>query len=247
MPIKILTHKSTENTNIDGARANHFNAGMKSGIVKGALNEGKFFASSSNVIALESCELRISGHQIIIDTAQYITLQNAPSVATRYSLIAEIQVDTNGNPSFRLFIQPANTILIEENLFKSENGSGTYQLRIGNFTLDTNGLIHEVNRMADIISGGGLDCVADIVFNASVEMVSGNSEPEANVDYNEETKEFDMRIKLPSTSGSQVLVYGMAQESISFRSDPQTQIDNLLFEINGISEALEDLNSGSGV
>lgn len=247
MPIKILTHKSTENTNIDGARANHFNAGMKSGIVKGALNEGKFFASSSNVIALESCELRISGHQIIIDTAQYITLQNAPSVATRYSLIAEIQVDTNGNPSFRLFIQPAATELIEDNLFKKENGSGTYQLRIGNFTLDTEGYIHDINTTTDIISGGGSNCVADIIFKAKAETIASNAEPEVNVDYNEETKEYEMNIKLPASKGSNINVAGVTQNIVEFKSDPQEQIDSLAAEIDGISEDLQNLNSGSGV
>ena len=38
--IRILTKNLIENKNIDGARANHFNAGQLSGIVAGALNSG---------------------------------------------------------------------------------------------------------------------------------------------------------------------------------------------------------------
>ena len=154
MSIKILTQNSIDNTNIDGARQNHFSAGMRSGIVKGAFNEGKFFASASNIIALDSCELRISGHQVVIDSTETITLNDRPSTPTKYSMIAEIQVSDSSVPSFRLFIQPANVELKKDNLFKTNNGKGTYQLRIGNFTLNTDGNITDVFRTTDIITGG---------------------------------------------------------------------------------------------
>ncbi len=67
MSYKILTKNGVEITNIDGARAEHFNAGMRSGIVKGVLNEGNFASSSSNSIFLDTCELRIFGLRIVID------------------------------------------------------------------------------------------------------------------------------------------------------------------------------------
>ena len=92
MSIKILTQNSIDNTNIDGARQNHFSAGMRSGIVKGAFNEGRFFATASNIIALDTCELRISGHQVVVDNLEAITLSDRTITPTKYSMIAEIQV-----------------------------------------------------------------------------------------------------------------------------------------------------------
>lgn len=211
MAITILTKNSIDNTNIDGARQNHFSAGMRSGIVKGAFNEGRFFASASNVIALDTCELRISGHQVIIDSIEAITLNDKPSTPTKYSMIAEIQVNDISVPSFSLFIQPSNIKLREDNLFKTEKGNGIYQLRIGNFTLGTTGLISDVVRTADIITGGGEGGIADIKFNATATQLSSSSQPEVNADYNEETKEWDLNFGIPAGSGTNVTIGGVIQ------------------------------------
>ena len=200
MSIKILTKSGTEVTAIDDARANNFDAGNRSGIVKGALNEGTLFMPASNIIAIESCELRIAGHRIIIDSAESITLINKPSSATRYSLIAEVVVSDLSVPSFRLFIQPATNELIKENLYKTLNGNGTYQLKIGNFTLRPDGTISDIVRVVDIISGGTSGGLSDIVFKATAETISSGLDPEVNVDYNEETGEYDMHFALPSSN-----------------------------------------------
>ena len=207
MSIKILTKSGEEITAIDDARAYNFDAGNKSGIVKGALNEGKLFLVSSNVIGLDSCELRISGHRIVIDSAESITMANRPSVATRYSMIAEVVVSDASVPSFRLFIQPAKTELIQQNLYKTLNGNGTYQLRIGNFTLGTDGLISDIVRTADVISGS-TNGVGDIEFNVTTETIAGDLDPEVNVDFNEETKKYDMHFALPMSSGTSVIENG---------------------------------------
>lgn len=200
MSIKILTKSGTEVTAIDDARANNFDSGNRSGIVKGALNEGTLFMPASNIIAIESCELRIAGHRIIIDSAESITLLNKPSSATRYSLIAEIVVSDLSVPSFRLFIQPATNELIKENLYKTLNGNGTYQLKIGNFTLRPDGTISDIVRVVDIISGGTSGGLSDIVFKATAETIASGLDPEVNVDYNEETGEYDMHFALPSSN-----------------------------------------------
>lgn len=235
MSIKILTKNSIDNTNIDGARQNHFSAGMRSGIVRGAFNEGRFFASASNVIALDSCELRISGHQIVIDSIEAITLSDRPSVPTKYSMIAEIQVSDMSVPSFRLFIQPASVGLRQENLFKTNNGSGTYQLRIGNFTLGTTGLISDVVRTADIITGGGEGGIADIKFNATATQLSSSSQPEVNADYNEETKEWDLNFGIPAGSGSRVTIGGVEQPTWSADfAESERQKSKNLFDIGNI-------------
>lgn len=239
MSIKILTKNSIDNTNIDGARQNHFSAGMRSGIVKGAFNEGKFFASASNIIALDSCELRISGHQVVIDSTETITLNDRPSTPTKYSMIAEIQVSDSSVPSFRLFIQPANVELKKDNLFKTDNGSGTYQLRIGNFTLNSDGNITDVFRTTDIITGGN-GAVSDIVFNASAIKLSADSEPEANVDYNEETGEYDFVVGIPVGSGegnTDLTNYYTKDETYS-----KEEVDNLIgnIEVSGGSSVVVD-------
>ena len=207
MSIKILTKSGEEITAIDDARAYNFDAGNKSGIVKGALNEGNLFLVASNVIGLDSCELRISGHRIVIDSAESITMANRPSVATRYSMIAEVVVSDASVPSFRLFIQPAKTELIQQNLYKTLNGNGTYQLRIGNFTLGTDGLISDIVRTADVISGA-TGSAGDIEFNVTTETIAGDLEPEVNVDFNEETKKYDMHFALPLSSGTSVIENG---------------------------------------
>ena len=149
---RILTKNGVDNTNIDGARNYNFNAGRRSGIVKGALNQGNFFASSSNTIVLDSCELRLCGHRVVIDSAEYLTFYNKPSVPIRYSLVAQIIVDNNSDVSFDLHAQTSSTALVQDNL--DINGSGTFELEIGRFTQLTDGTITDVVRTADLITGG---------------------------------------------------------------------------------------------
>lgn len=163
MSIKILTQNSIQVTNIDGARENNFSAGNRSGIIKGAFNQGNFFNASSNVIALDSCELLISGHRVVIDSAESITLNNRPVSPTRYSMVAEIVVDNSSTPTFRLFIQNSSIALRQENLYKTANGAGTYQVEIGKFTLTTSGIITDVVRTVDIITGGKGDIDSGVI------------------------------------------------------------------------------------
>ena len=176
MAIKILTKNSIDNTNIDGARQNHFSAGMKSGIVKGSFNEGGFFASATNIIALDTCELRISGHRVVIDSVQYFTLSNRPSNSTKYSMIAEISVNDNSEPTFRLFIQQSNIQLIKDNLFNTNIGSGTYQLEIGTFILSSSGNISNVLKRAKMITGG-----SDVINVGTITTTTLEPNQEANV------------------------------------------------------------------
>lgn len=150
MAIRILTKNGVENTNIDGARDCNFNAGNRDGIVKSVLKEGNFFLSSSNVIALDTCELRIFGHRIVIDTIQYKTFSSVPTTPIRYALIGQI-IMTETVPSFSLIVQYAEKILQKDNI---NNGNGTYEVEIGRFTLQPNGTIIDLVRTLDIITGG---------------------------------------------------------------------------------------------
>lgn len=154
MSYKILTKNGIDNSNIDGARGEYFNSGMRDGIVQGALNEGTFTATASNIISLDTCELRIAGHRIVIDEPVYHTFTNAPSTDTRYAFVAQIVVDANQNVDFSLFVQTANTPLIQNDLYKTIIGAGTYQIEIGRFTLLTSLAIEDVVRTIDVITGG---------------------------------------------------------------------------------------------
>lgn len=154
MSYKILTKNGIDNSNIDGARGEYFNSGMRDGIVQGVLNEGTFIASSSNVISLDTCELRIAGHRIVIDEPVYHTFSNAPSSDTRYAFVAQIIVGSDQSVEFSLFVQAASTPLIQNDLYKNITGAGTYQVEIGRFTLLTSLTIEDVVRTIDVITGG---------------------------------------------------------------------------------------------
>lgn len=156
MSYKVLTDRDVYNTGIDGARGEFFNSGMRDGIVQGTLNEGTFVAATSNVISFDTCELRISGHRIVIDEPYYHTFSEdtLPENNTRYSLIAQIIVSDNENVEFSLFPQESSTQLIQDNLFTTTSGIGTYQVEIGRFTHQTDGIITDVVRTIDVITGG---------------------------------------------------------------------------------------------
>ena len=200
MSVKILTQNAIDNTNIDGARQNHFSAGMRSGIVKGAFNEGKVFLASKNTIALDTCELRISGHRVIIDNIMDIPFVNAPTNNTEKILYAEIRVDENSKPTFRLDVKSATERLVQENLFKNANGVGTYQLELARFIHNTDGTLSTPFEVAELITGGssgGSGSIEDIVFNGSAVSLPSDSTPYVNIDYNEETGEYDFVVGLP--------------------------------------------------
>lgn len=187
MAIKILTKRGSEITNIDDARAYNFDAGMKSGIVKGAFGEGKIFATG-NVIAIDPCELRISGHRIVIDETWSYTFNSFPASDTKYSIIAQIQV-TDNDVLFSLFPQSYDIELIQDNLYLTESGIGTYQVRVCTFVLKTDGNLDDVLRNIDVISGS-----------------TGGDEG----------------------TGTQVYIDENFVEELTFKSDPQEQIDNCL-------------------
>ena len=193
---RILTKNGVDNTNIDGARNYNFNAGRRSGIVKGALNQGNFFVSSSgsnvgNTVILDTCELRLCGHRVVIDEATYWSFHDLPQTPQRYSLIAQVIVDNSENVTFDLFLQSADTPLIQDNLDKT--GTGTYQLEIGRYTQQTDGTITDVVRTADLITGGvGDDDAGEVINIGNVKTNTLDAGMEAEVDienrYSEEEK-----------------------------------------------------------
>ena len=230
MSIKILTANGIDNTNIDGARDAFFNSGMRDGIVKGALNEGTFGLSSSNIFYLDTCELRIAGHRVVIDEALYKTFSNKPSTDTRYSFVAQIVVDDNSGVEFSTFVQSANTTIRKDNLYVSKNGAGTYQVEIGRLTLLTDGTITDIVRTIDVITGNGnIDVDYIRIGSVKTNMLETGLDAEVDVEnvVNEETglKETNFTFSIPKSAGSVVNVGGEQVATLNFTSDPQTQID----------------------
>lgn len=261
MAYKILTKNGIDNTNIDGARGEYFNSGMRDGIVQGVLNEGTFIASSSNVISLDTCELRIAGHRIVIDEPVYHTFSNAPRTDTRYAFVAQIIVGSDQSVEFSLFVQTANTSLIQNDLYKTISGAGTYQVEIGRFTLTQSLLIEDVVRTIDVITGGTGGNSGDYIKIGQVTTTTTASGTMANVDIENVERQGEMQtdfnFDIPAPIGTAVVVNGEEQESVSFKSDPQTQINqlsnpNLLingdFSINQRGQtSYSGLNVGAGI
>lgn len=191
--VRILTKNGVENTNIDGARDNNFNAGGRSGIVKGVLNEGLFTAQGSELV-FDTCELRISGHRVVIEEPTRVRFSGIPSYAERFQYIAKI-TNTDGAISFELI----TTVIHELEQDDILNGNGVYEFEIGRFTHDTNGNITDVVRTADVITGGtgsGGDG-GFVVGNVNTETLDAGLDAEVDVEQNTETGAVDFSFAIP--------------------------------------------------
>ena len=147
--IKILTQNGIENTNLDGARDGYFNSGGKDGISSGILNNGTLTAQG-NVLTLDTCEMRIKGHRIVIDEPITKTISGFPTVNTNYQFIAKITYN-DGSVTFDTEVRPT-TSLIQDDIL---NGNGTYEVVIGEFIHKTDGTIANLVQMMRVILGGG--------------------------------------------------------------------------------------------
>ena len=147
--IKILTQNGIENTNLDGARDGYFNSGGKDGISSGILNNGTLTAQG-NVLTLDTCEMRIKGHRIVIDEPITKTISGFPTVNTNYQFIAKITYN-DGSVTFDTEVRPT-TNLIQDDIL---NGNGIYEVVIGEFIHKTDGTIANLVPMMRVIFGGG--------------------------------------------------------------------------------------------
>lgn len=193
MSYRVLTKNGIYTKNVDDARNFNFNSGRRSGIIKGALNEGNIFSATNNVIALDTCELRLCGHRVVIDSAEIINISTTatPTTAERIAIIAEITVLNGSDVNFRLFLQDAGETLEQDNLDKLI--SGVYQLEIGRFSLTPSGEITDIVRTADLITGGiGDDDTGGVINIGNVTTNTLDAGMEAEVDienrYSEEEK-----------------------------------------------------------
>ena len=228
---RILTKNAVEKTNIDGARDHNFNAGRRSGIVKGALNSGNLFLSANNTIALDTCELRLCGHRVVIDSAEYKTFYNQPSVPIRYSLVAQIIVDNDGGVSFDLHAQTSSTALVQDNL--DTNGSGTYELEIGRFTQLTDGTLTDVVRTADLMTGGGNNDseyirIGTVTTNKISPELDADVDIENTINPDDNKPQTNFTFNLPTSVGTVVSVNGEEKTSINTDITPIASSENLI-------------------
>lgn len=248
MSYRILTKNGVDNTNIDGARAEFFNSGMRDGIVRGAFTEGTFSSNASNSIYLDSCELRISGHRVVIDEPVYKTFSNIPASNTRYSMVAQVSVDSVSVVTFSIIIQDANTELRKDNLYATETGTGIYQIEIGRFTLTTTGTIIDIVRTADLITGGGEDEntyieIGEVTTTTLDEGIDAEVDVENVIDEQTGKKKTNFHFGIPSASGTVVNINGQHQETVNFDSEPQIQIDELKSTNSTQGKDIDDLKN----
>lgn len=172
--IKILTNNAVENTNINGAAFNRFTAGNRDGYVINVLNSGAM-VHTTNTITLSSGELLICGHQIWIEDSKDWTFNNLPSNPINYQIIAQVVVSDSGVVEFSFVVQETQD-LVQDELFKTASGHGTYQVEIARFVLGSDG-ISEFKRTVKSIVGGSSG--GDRIHVGTIETVelSPDSEP----------------------------------------------------------------------
>jgi hypothetical protein len=242
---RILEKDGVNNTNIDGARFNNFCAGERSGIIKSTLNECAITTPSSSVINIETGELLVSGVRVVLNSPTNFTFSTFPSSATRYSLIAEIVIDSNSDITSRIFVQLANSALVQNDLFETETGAGTYQIELAKFTLTSTG-VEDLVRTVNVITGGmGGDGahweVGEIVTNT----LEQGLEAEVDIDYNENTKKYDFTFSIPNGNGIASIIKTNTTENIDTYTITFTDDTTTTFNIT--NSLIQDINGKSGV
>lgn len=175
---KILEQNGVENENIDGGAFNNFAAGGLDGILRGVLSECKLVAEG-NVLNISPGVLLLHGFRVKIFESESINITSIPVAATRYQIVAQI-VYSESSVAFSMFIQEPIE-LVKQNFF--ETGNGKYQIEIGRFTHNTDGSIGDLQRTADIISGGSGGGTGSIeVGNVETSMLEEGLPVEVDID-----------------------------------------------------------------
>lgn len=149
MAYKILTKNGIENTNIDGAREFNFNAGRRSGIVKGILQEC-LLTNIANNITIGLGELRIAGHRVVITEPEILQVLTTPATLTKYSIIARITV-ASSVPSFQIMARTYPAQLVKDNLDSNLTGDGTHEIELGTYEVTTSGTIQNLQRTPNLL------------------------------------------------------------------------------------------------
>lgn len=181
MSERILEKNGVDNTNIDGAGFNRFCAGNRDGIIQGILNECAA-AVQGNTFTLSTGELIICGFRIVIESPIVKTFSAIPVSPITYQLVAEIQVTSSSDVQFTLKFQIAQQ-LVQDDLFNTLSGQGTYQAEICRFTQGTDGNLSVLVTTMNVISGGAGAQGSIIIGNVTTNTLPAGSQ--ASVDVNE--------------------------------------------------------------
>ena len=246
MAIIILENSGVDITNIDGAVFNNFASGNRSGIMGGCLNECALSATGNSIILSTGC-LLLHGIRVKITEVESVVMSSTPSQDARYQLIAQVIVDTSGKVKFSLFIQTVQA-LTQDSLYV--DGMGIYQLEIGRFTHTVSGAIQDIVRTADTIYGGS-SITADVdVGTVITDTLPAGVNAEVDIDKRLDGNKtlLDFKFSIPTPAGTTVLIDGEPEESISFVSDPQTQLNEIKdFIALKQPKVVEDVISGSRI
>lgn len=185
MSERILEKNGVDNTNIDGAGFNRFCAGNRDGIIRGILNECAA-AVQGNTFTLSTGELIICGFRIVIESPIVKTFSAIPVSPITYQLVAEIQVTSSSDVQFTLKFQDVQQ-LIQDELFDTPSGEGTYQIELYRFIQNIDGNLTGLTAAVNIISGGTSTSKGSIVIgDVTTHTLPAGSEAQADVNEREE-------------------------------------------------------------
>lgn len=159
--IRILTKDGVENTNIDGAREYNSSSGGRSGIIKDVLNEGRLYKVDDNRVVLDTCELRLCGHRIVIESPQYFTFVDSPSGSSKdYHIIANLYIETaSTNPSFYFSVESDQSEYATRKDNVNNGKGGLYQFDLGRVLYEKNSsgkwVVSNVYQASAPFYGGG--------------------------------------------------------------------------------------------
>lgn len=158
----ILTKNGIDNSNTTATYKNYFNTGMRSGVVKGVLNECQISATMSNIISINTGFIFISGHEVVITGVESKTMTTTPTTVQRYGLIARLTVgDDLGKPTFEFIVRQADVAIRQDNLF--DDGKGIYEIEMATFSYSAAGITNII-RSFEIITGAS-GVLPDAEFN----------------------------------------------------------------------------------
>lgn len=217
MALIVLTNNGVDQTNIDDARDYQFNAGNRDGIVKGAFNEGKFIATASNVISFDTCEMRISGHRVINNSAWTKTFTSLPSANERHALVLHLVVDDNSAVTASFIDRLVSVTPTQDKLYEHANGAGTYEVEIGRFTLTTAGLVEDVVRTLDIITGNSRSGYPFDIGTVTAETLDANVPAEADAEFRDDPEQgktfLDIYLGIPAGATIDTITAGTPTQS----------------------------------
>ena len=90
---------------------------------------------------------------MVITAPETVQVSNKPATAQELALVAQLRIDNDSDIQFSLQLQKASTSLVKENLFKSLDGSGVYQIQLATMTQLTSGELTNLVRTVKTLSG----------------------------------------------------------------------------------------------